>query len=353
MSKIIYYIGAGASYGQSDAREVIDKGTENERLIVREGLPVVNEIAKSLLTFKMAVEDAHIESERIYVFDKQKNAGSSINQYRIELIRDIDNIHKASLEHVTIDTYAKKLFLTRRYEEFKRLKNVLCAFFVWAQLEGKPDQRYDTFLASILQMNNLYFPRDISVVSWNYDSQFEIAYRYYSPNGTLPIYEKKVDDIFPPLKDHGRIFKVNGSANFGDFNAVNAIIKNNEVEPIIQLIEYYGDLYKDTSELGFQFHSHLSFAWEDSDKSNQLMEAIKLTTTDAETIVVIGYSFPYFNREIDRTIFSAMPNLKTIYIQDPNPNAVEPSLKAILPEGSKVNIELQKDCTQFYLPREL
>ena len=37
MSKIIYYIGAGASYGQKEAREVLDKGTEKERLIVGNG----------------------------------------------------------------------------------------------------------------------------------------------------------------------------------------------------------------------------------------------------------------------------------------------------------------------------
>ena len=83
------------------------------------------------------------------------------------------------------------------------------------------------------------------------------------------------------------------------------------------------------------------------------MEAIGKTTADTESIVVIGYSFPYFNREIDRTIFAGIPNLKTIYIQDPNPDAVEPSLRAVLQDGSNVKIEHQKDCTQFYLPREL
>lgn len=356
MSKIIYYIGAGASYGRKEAREVLDKGTEDERLIVHEGLPIVNEITKSLLAFKVAVEGASIDNEQYYVFKNNcpcRTKGSDINRIRIDLLRDIEILYKASMEHATIDTYAKKLFLTRRHEDFKRLKNVLSAFFVWAQLEGKPDLRYDTFLASILQMNNLYFPKDISVISWNYDSQFEIAYRYYSPNGTLPIYEKKVDGEFPDFKDFGRIFKVNGSATFGDFNAVSTIAKDIDVEPIVQLIEYYGNLYADTSELGFQFCSHLSFAWEASDKSNQLMEAIKQTTLDTETIVVIGYSFPYFNREIDRAIFAEMPNLKTIYIQDPSPDAVEPSLRAILPEGSNVKIQHQKDCTQFYLPREL
>lgn len=300
MSKIIYYIGAGASYGRKEAREVLDEGTENERLIVREGLPVVNEIAKCLLTFKEAVEKAPIDTDRSYKFMNlnYQNNGSEIDRTRMRLLKDIDSLYKATNEHATIDTYAKKLFLTRRNTDFKLLKNVLSAFFVWAQLEGKPDQRYDTFLANVLQVSNLYLPKDISIISWNYDSQFEIVYRYYSRNGSLPIYDKTVDGQFPPLtplRDSGRIFKVNGSANFGDFNMVNFIKNYVEVEPIIQLIEYYDHLNTETSGRGFQFCSHLSFAWETSDKQKQLMEAIKQTTADTESIVVIGYSFPYFN----------------------------------------------------------
>ncbi|MBP5424202.1 MAG: hypothetical protein J6Y78_17345 [Paludibacteraceae bacterium] len=356
MSKIIYYIGAGASYGRKEAREVLDEGTGSERLIIHEGLPVVSEITKSLLTFKKAVEEVKIEEQNSYLFmdgmDMYKSHGSNIINWQIELIRDIDELYKASMEHATIDTYAKKLILTRMENKFKRLKHVLSAFFVWVQLEGKVDTRYDTFLANILQINDLNFPQEISIISWNYDSQFELAYKNFNPEGSLPIYEKTVDGNFPPLNNYGRIFKVNGSANFSDFNIVNFINKH-DVKPIIQLIEYYGNLYADTSELGFQLHSHLSFAWETSEKQDQLMEAIKQTTKDTESIVVIGYSFPFFNREIDRKIFVGMPNLKTIYIQDPYPDAVEQSLKAVLPEGSKVKIEHQKDCTQFYLPREL
>lgn len=68
MSKIIYYLGAGASYGNKDAREILDEGTEKERLIVHEGLPVVSEIAKSMLAFREAVADAPIATDTLYVF---------------------------------------------------------------------------------------------------------------------------------------------------------------------------------------------------------------------------------------------------------------------------------------------
>jgi hypothetical protein len=346
-------MGAGASCGSKEAREVLDRGTEAERLIVHEGLPVVNEITKCLLAFKDVVINAPIDTGGIYEFmNTYRTDGYSVNRARDELTKDIDELYVASKEHATIDTYAKKLYLTRRQNEFERLKNVLSAFFVWIQMESKVDQRYDTFLANVLGMN-LYFPKELSVISWNYDSQFEIAYKYYSQNGTLPIYEKNANGEFPQLKDSGRIFKVNGSANFGDFNLVNSIIKDGSVLPIIQLIEYYGLLKTDTSSMGFNFRSHLSFAWEHSARQNQLMEYIKKTTIDTESVIVIGYSFPFFNREIDRSIFSNMPNLKTIYIQDPFPEAVEPALKAVLPVQIDIDIKYQRDCTQFYLPREL
>lgn len=355
MSKIIYYIGAGASYGNKNKRELLDEGTENERLLVHEGLPVVNEIAKSLVAFQEAVRNVDIIASKNYAFmDKYKTIGTDINCIRSQLLEDIKELHKAAKEHSTIDTYAKKLYLTKQVSQLEKLKNVLATFFIWIQLESKTDQRYDTFLANILQINNLSLPLNISVISWNYDSQFELAYKNYS-NNNLPIYDKLGENSMQNNQNSGVIFKLNGSANFGDFNMVDYILNHREkdVHPLIQLIEYYGHLEADTKELGFDFHSHLSFAWESTVRQKEMITTINQITSDTDAVVVIGYSFPYFNREIDRAIFSKIPSLKTIYIQDPNPESVEPSLRAVLDENTNVKIEYQKDCTQFYLPREL
>lgn len=355
MSKIIYYIGAGASYGNKNKRELLDEGTENERLLVHEGLPVVNEIAKSLVAFQEAVRNVDIIASKNYAFmDKYKTIGTDINCIRSQLLEDIKELHKAAKEHSTIDTYAKKLYLTKQVSQLEKLKNVLATFFIWIQLESKTDQRYDTFLANILQMNNLSLPLNISVISWNYDSQFELAYKNYS-NNNLPIYDKLGENSMQNNQNSGVIFKLNGSANFGDFNMVDYILNHREkdVLPLIQLIEYYGHLEADTKELGFDFHSHLSFAWESTVRQKEMITTINQITSDTDAVVVIGYSFPYFNREIDRAIFSKITSLKTIYIQDPNPESVEPSLRAVLDENTNVKIEYQKDCTQFYLPREL
>lgn len=354
MSKIIYYIGAGASYGCKEAREVVGEGTDKEKLLIHEGLPVINEIGKSLQAFKEAVENAPIDTNIFYSFlGMYQVSGNDIELKRKYFVADIDEVIKAAKEHATIDTYAKKLYLTKRRNEFKRLKKVLTIYFVWAQLVSKTDQRYDTFLANILQEDTLSFPENISVISWNYDSQFEKAYRNYSLKENLLVYDKNAQEDYRNLSNRGRIFKVNGSANFGDFNMVDYIFKHVEVDPIIQLIEYYGNLNSDTSLLGFEFTSHLSYAWETSVKQDLLLNMLQQTTYDTTTVVVIGYSFPYFNRQIDRKIFANMPYLKTVYIQDPNPEAIEPSLRAVLLNEVATKIDYKKDCTQFYLPREL
>lgn len=133
------------------------------------------------------------------------------------------------------------------------MKNVLTTFFVWAQLVSKTDQRYDTFLANILQNETLSIPNGISVISWNYDSQFEMAYRNYSKTGNLPIYDKNAHIDYQDSGNCGKIFKVNGSANFDDFCMVDYISKHRDVDSVIQLIEYYDNLGADTSAFGYQF----------------------------------------------------------------------------------------------------
>lgn len=353
MSKIIYYIGAGASYGTHQSRTIENKGTDDERLIITEGMPIVSEIPMRIKMFRDAVASVEINSDKMYVFkNKYQQQGSAIIRDRDEMVHDIDELADAIRNHATIDTYARKLSLIRNHRKLETLKNVLSAFFIWEQLDHKPDQRYDTFLANVLTYNTLFLPKELSVISWNYDSQFEMAYSFYSKNGSLPIYEKNMSS-WNDLSNWGRIFKVNGSASFADISVVKNIIEDNDLPQMLQLVMFYHNVCADTSAFGFQFRNHLSFAWDESGNMTNLMQAINETTKDTESVVVIGYSFPFFNREIDREILASMPNLKNIYIQDPYAESVEQSLHAVLPIGSKAKIEYRKDCRQFYLPSEL
>jgi hypothetical protein len=58
----------------------------------------------------------------------------------------------------------------------------------------------------------------------------------------------------------------------------------------------------------------ISFAWEKNDLGDIIIETIKETNT----LVIIGYSLPYFNRDVDRALFEAMASsLENIFIQVP------------------------------------
>ena len=72
--------------------------------------------------------------------------------------------------------------------------------------------------------------------------------------------------------------------------------------------------------------------------------------------VVIGYTFPFFNREIDRKVFELMPNLKTIYVQDPNAENIMKNVDPVLSDlqrANGINVNPIINTDQFFLPSEI
>lgn len=344
MSKTIYYLGAGASYGK---RDVDDK--------IIEGIPVVAEIPEQFSLFRSFIKNAEVQTDGEMVFQQTYiQTASNIESERRDMLYDIDQLIKGIQEHATIDTYARKLYLTGRTREFQKLKSVLCAFFLWTQLEYKPDGRYDTFLANVLEVGSLSLPKDISIISWNYDGQIETAYKAYTPNGRLAIFEKNIQGEWPQMPNNGVVIKINGSATFEDKSTLRYLEEDAEnMSAALQVIEFYHDSQVDTSPMGLEFKTHLSFAWENSSNRGKMDDILAKTTEDTEYVVVIGYSFPFFNRTMDKAIFCGMKNLKKVYIQDIHADAVVQSIRAVLPSERKIVIESIRDCGQFYLPAEL
>lgn len=342
MSKTIYYLGAGASYGKRD-----------EFGGIQEGIPVVSEIPSRFNAFRASISSVSIPDRLMYLWNWFSAEPAEVEQFQKRLIEDIDSLIVGIQEHATIDTYARKLYLTQNKRGFEKLKDVLCAFFLWEQIEHKPDNRYDTFLANVLEMPKLNLPHDISILSWNYDSQIEHAYRSYGTGNGLIVYEKNTKGKWPGITDNGRIIKLNGRASFVDSPIINSILNEKRLPVSLQLIIIYGNIHIDTSQLDFQFYNHLSFAWEESSNKENWLSTIQSTIEDTEQVVVIGYSFPYFNREMDRFVFRNMPKLEKVYVQDINTAAVRQAMQAVLPTNISVSTIPISDCGQFYLPGEL
>lgn len=310
MANVLYYLGAGASAN---------------------ALPTVNEMTERFgLFFLMA-----------HYHYNQQNPNSNID-INTELIKAIGALYFILKGKRSIDTFAKELWLRNKNDvsnpqRVKTFKNILALYFVWEErkkeegfinidnprdtlhsyvssssqetfvyivrgnnrLESfgsndkdhypikeefeeimkkfddlinkkkKTDDRYINFLNYVLEQGEEYpsFPSNkIKIVSWNYDNQFELACDSMRMGS---IYEKEIKPNLLPV--NGK-FKRHGHYSF------------------IGVLQNYRE-----SDDGIQF------AWENANPNYD--EFLKeFDNREEKHIVVIGYSFPFANREIDKLI---------------------------------------------------
>ena len=260
------------------------------------------------------------------------------------------------------------LLLQDKKSEFEHLEHLLAFYFIIEQILTAPDSRYDTFLANILQ-DKSQFPYNIKVLSWNYDSQFEIAYHEYDKVHQLSI-GSKLSEAYQPFD----ILKINGSATFkdetdwakhrkqliskipkewkpydpfGDYDAVD--MYSILLDEVVDLYSWYvGEMnpLKPNS-------TNLSFAFDYNKPSDVLYRRAKEIVGVTDALVIIGYTFPFFNREIDRKILDNLNPDAEIYIQDMNPERVKQSFLAVCPSVKDHKIHLLKEVDQFFLPPQL
>lgn len=120
---------------------------------------------------------------------------------------------------------------------------------------------------------------------------------------------------------------------------------------IIEVVELYEKLER------INFYNHLSFAWEHN-INNNFYSNLREAVSNTEVLVVIGYSFPFFNREIDKLIFNEFmqkDKLRKVYFQAPPEDAedIRERFLAINDQIDPDKLVLRKDIKQFTLPNEL
>lgn len=263
-------------------------------------------------------------------------------------------------QHASVDTLAKKLYVTDANtfkRDFNLLKVNLSAYFSLKQLINKPDSRYDAFFASILGEHFYDFPKSINVLTWNYDKQFEISYSQYDSNsvysakGRLNIVSKfsrqKCDD------EKFRIIKLNGTAGLLDkFQDVNYFwdknIHTERKKSFMHLLKCYHFLVNNP----MQNVSALSFAWEEDFSNETIVSRAIKSAKNTKILVVIGYSFPFFNRKIDKQILESIAP-EVIYVQDKAPDSVIARIKMIAPSYKAIRTEPLSNINQFLIPYEL
>jgi hypothetical protein len=333
MAKIVYLIGAGAS---------------------AHALPIVSKIPEKL---EEVIEDLN---------DLKNSKG--LDEKEVERIKyaieDLKWLKTESARHASIDTLAKKLFVKKKWEELTKLKTATGLFFTILQTKNKPDPRYDQFISSIIGNNINDLPKDICIVSWNYDNQFELAFKEYSDKSEIEIQEKYLGMIHKNHltdfeSDRFKIIKINGTSggfSYGDGTKSNLLKYADEVFGNSFLKNIIFDYIRACYSLQYpNYKPLLSFAWEKDGLFEKLINGLKREMSDCQILVIIGYSIPFFNRKIDQEILDAMENLRTIYIQDMYPETIKQRLFQLIPvtEQKSIRVEYSTDINQFLIPYEL
>lgn len=318
--KVTYLIGAGASAN---------------------ALPIIKKIAPKSDEEKYVNQNRESFSDRLietadYILNHAKVISSFWNQFE-ELASSLKTLAVKTKQFGTPDTYAKYLYLQDR-EEFYRVKSVLSAYFIIEQLLFKKiEERVLPFMASVMQIGNI-FPSNVKILSWNYDIQFQIASDTFNPeqldmSSTVHVHKPPTINYYPNLgrhlfndndADRLDMIQLNGIAGYCSYKSgYNEIIirasLNGEVNKLDDLGEYLFERKDKKEEL-------LQFAWENSRRengqiiSNKVIHYSKAMIQNTDILVIIGYSFPFFNRLVDKEIFDALKQsgrLKKIYFQDP------------------------------------
>lgn len=334
-----------------------------------------------------------------------------------ELINELEWLIGEAGDFYTIDTLAKKYYFTN-LDNYRRLKRCLIFYLTLEQFVKIPshprnkymfikqlvDNRYSSFIAAIAskQKSGIALNENIKILSWNYDQQLELALKQFNDSKTIDDIKiqfcihpnsNSIDDAIDEDNiNRFQIVKINGNAvwDYLDSNQYKYLSifdsKASGDKPIKTFIDFFFNHVQNLSTNTKYFN----FSWEALDRDHTenyksyggIIGQVENIAADTEILVIIGYSFPIFNREIDKMIFNKMSNLKKIYIQDANPEQIKSTIVnafeklqetqiinrltgAIPKKGQqlqnksdytsvpKVNIHLETNLNQFIIPYEL
>lgn len=327
--KVVYLLGAGASYN---------------------GVPIVEHIPGEL---KNLIED--LKTNENYQLDGSifGNFQYTNTQALEELISSMEWMLEQTNGRHSIDTVAQGFNQRQNRDDLDRIKRALSAFFLLNQAKRTPDKRYDNFLSAIIE--NRVMPSNFRILSWNYDLQFEMTAEHFTGIKDLKSNQEFLNVVSKYStrnpKEGFKLFKLNGSTGFymnKGFRYSNSVdrFEGELTKEIVDSIARGYAICRHTREV----FSGLSFSWERDD--NPIVDRACEEISDAEVLVVIGYSFPDMNTRIDKRFLKHMPHLQRVIIQDPNAHITAQRFKDLEQSHADYEVIPRTDVSSFYIPSE-
>lgn len=201
-------------------------------------------------------------------------------------------------------------------------------------LHSAYDPRYLSFFNTIFEEDvNLSLPKNINILSWNYDHQIEFS-----------ISKLNMSD---KIKNLSGLNKLNGTASFNS-----ELINFKEFENPKKIEKIFNEIFdpQKADDINSKYKSDISFAWEPKNKE-KIIESMEIIRK-SDAIVIIGYSFPNFNRFIDREIYSKVDLAKSkIYVQDINAENIIKKLPGVK-KGMDLKAFPYTEISEFLIPNE-
>lgn len=248
-------------------------------------------------------------------------------------------------EFNTIDAFARKLYLNESLHELDDLKTSVSMFFtIWQLTDDEKlktfdqsidrfktiDQRYIGLLATCLERDmDKHIPKlndNIRFVTWNYDLQLEGAYKMFRDNIEWGNIDKRLS--FIPNKNEAKknlcICHLNGFHGFYEneksYNDLMDRTEHLSLDEIIQAIDF---VFTSVRQRQICFAPYINYAWEEGSPLSKIArDQARKIFSETDILVIIGYSFPSFNREIDKDLFDSGKNhIQKIIYQDPKGSA--------------------------------
>lgn len=333
-SNITYYLGAGASAKALPTT----KGTSSS-----ESLPV---------SFRLLANELLADSK---ILPKYRELRKSI-------INNLYWLADKSEENGSLDTFAKYLYYNKSLE-LETLKKTLSLYFSIRQiLHKKTDDRALGFLTEVMKKRGT-FPPNIKIISWNYDFQLQLAAENFRKedltfDGQQTTFYPGLFQYYPSLGyftviDELSLVHLNGIAGFHYAGMLGGLNQFRYKKP-----GGYNDFFESYLHLSESKDVLLTFGWEEVSKDSDFLGArlnyAKSIIKNTNILVVIGYSFPPYNSEIDKQMFDSMKKgkkLKKIYFQDPLLNGQ--FLRDQFKLGRSVEIEHISQKENYFIPQEV
>lgn len=412
---IVYLLGAGASAGKASQMLNIDELVPKIGLPTKSSksngsqpsvLPVVSEFNERLavslagllnsVTGRSINDDVSLKAvwQDTYNSVRVRRGTTNIRS----LAEFIDTVRESIKEQLgitleslnreaSIDTLARRYYLMKdATSKLNDLKALMSIFLIWEQYRFGVDKRYGLFWATILKghTGNAKLPDHVKILSWNYDSQLEMSIREFFASASVADMKGKLQVLpYETSKKSGQEFdptrffvlKINGSVDTS-LNRDRTIIDTHEYRATqigqFRVRNIQGIQAEVANDLLFTMYNCmqgiltpelrketisplLTFAWEEESHIQTDLHRCLPSIKPAETLVIIGYSFPTFNRDMDRRILASMPKLKKLYVQT-MPNSmgdVTSRLNALLPSEHTIKIVPIPNVDEFYVPYEL